>query len=103
MHDSQDTAKEVALTRLGYPVTHLGDQVVVADVACGGPSDHHLQLGDLITAVDGHPVSQAGDVRPLVLAHHPGDMVHLTVRRGGTTLTVAVRAGTTARPPTSGS
>jgi Lon-like protease len=93
MRDSQDTAKEVALTRLGYPVTHLGDEAVVADVACGGPSDHHLQLGDLITAVDGHPVTRADDVRPLVLAHHPGDLVHLTVRRGDTTVPVTVRAG----------
>jgi Lon-like protease len=93
MRDSQDTAKEVALTRLGYPVAHLGDQVVIADVACGGPSDHHLQLGDLITAVDGHAVTTATDVKPLVVAHHPGDVVHVTVRRGGETLTVAVRAG----------
>ena len=93
MRDSQDTAKEVALTRLGYPVTHLGDQVVIADVACGGPSDHHLQLGDLVTAVDGHSVSTAADVKPLVVAHRPGDVVQVTVRRGGETLTVAVRAG----------
>jgi PDZ domain-containing protein len=97
MRDSQDTAKEVALTRLGYPVTHVSDQVVVADVACGGPSDHHLQLGDLVTAVDGHPVSRASDVRPLVLAHRPGDLVHVTVRRGGESLTVAVRAGHSGR------
>ena len=97
MRDSQDTAKEVALTRLGYPVTHLGDQVVIADVECGGPSDHHLQLGDLVTAVDGHPVSRADDVRPLVLAHRPGDVVHLTVRRGSENLTIAVRAGHSGR------
>ena len=97
MRDSQDTAKEVALTRLGYPVTHLSDQVVIADVECGGPSDHHLQLGDLVTAVDGHPVSRADDVRPLVLAHRPGDLVHLTVRRGGEDLTIAVRAGHSGR------
>lgn len=97
MRDSQDTAKEVALTRLGYPVTHTGDQVVIADVVCGGPSDHHLQLGDLVTAVDDHPVGSADQVRPLVLAHHPGDVIRVTVRRGRATLTVAIRAGRSGR------
>lgn len=95
MRDSQDTAKEVALTRLGYPVPHLGDQVMVADLVCGGPSDHHLQVGDLITAVDGHPVATSADVRPLVQAHKPGDLVYVTVRRGAQTVEVAVRAGST--------
>ena len=91
--DSQDTAKAIALTRLGYPVTHLGDQVVVADVQCGGPSDHRLQVGDIITAVDGHPVSTAAAVRPLVVAHRPGELVHITVRRGSQPIDVTIRAG----------
>ncbi len=91
--DSQDTAKAVALTRLGYPVTHLADAVVVADVQCGGPSDPRLQTGDLITAVDGHPVSTAAAVRPLVVAHRPGDLIHVTVRRGSQPVDVAIRAG----------
>ncbi len=91
--DSQDTAKAVALTRLGYPVTHLADAVVVADVQCGGPADHHLQVGDLITAVDGQPVTTATAVRPLVVAHKPGDLIHLTVRRGSQPVDVTVRAG----------
>jgi len=93
MTDSQNTAKEVGLTRLGYPVTHLGDRVVVADVECGGPSDHHLQEGDLVTAVDGHPVSTAAQVRPLVVAHRPGDLIHLSVQRGDQAVPVTVRAG----------
>src|SRR5260370_12714314 len=82
-----------ALIRLVYPVTLTGDRVVIADVECGGPAEHHLQLGDIVTAVDGHPVSRADDVRPLVLAHHPGDLVRLDVRRGNDSLTVTVRAG----------
>jgi Lon-like protease len=91
--DSQDTAKAVALTHLGYPVTHVGDQVVVADLQCGGPSDHRLQVGDIITAVDGHPVSTAAAVRPLVVAHKPGDLIHVSVRRGSQPIDVAVPAG----------
>jgi Lon-like protease len=91
--DSQDTAKAVALSRVGYPVAHVSDQVVVADLQCGGPSDHRLQVGDIITAVDGHPVTTAAAVRPLVVAHHPGDLVHLTVRRGSQPLGVTIRAG----------
>jgi PDZ domain-containing protein len=99
MRDSQDTAKEVALTRLGYPVTHIGDQVVIYDVVCGSPADHHLQLGDLVTAIDGHPVSRADDVHPLVTAHRPGDLVRVAVRRGGQNLTVTVRAGRSGHNP----
>jgi PDZ domain-containing protein len=91
--DSQDTAKAVALTRLGYPVTHIGDTVVVADVECGGPADHRLQDGDIITAVDGHPVSTAAAVRPLVVAHRPGDLIHVAVRRASQPLDVTIRAG----------
>ena len=93
MTDSQNTAKEVGLTRLGYPVAHVSDRVVIADLECGGPSDHHLQEGDIITAVDGHPVTTATGVRPLVLAHQPGDLIHLSVQRGGQAVQVTVRAG----------
>jgi PDZ domain-containing protein len=93
MTDSQNTAKELALSRVGYQVAHLSDRVVVADLECGGPSDHHLQEGDIITAVDGHPVSTATGVRPLVLVHKPGDLIHLSVQRGGQAVPVTVRAG----------
>lgn len=93
MVDSQNTAKEVALTRLGYTVAPAGNRVMVADVECGGPSDHHLQEGDIITAVDGHPVSTATQVRPLVVAHRPGDVINLSVVRGQQELQLAVKAG----------
>jgi PDZ domain-containing protein len=93
MRQSQDVAKEVALTRLGYDVPDVGTRVLIVDVQCGGPSEGRLHPGDRITAVDGTPVSTADDVGPLVRAKAKGDRLRLTVDRGGTTRDVTVRVG----------
>jgi PDZ domain-containing protein len=93
MQQSQDIAKTVALRRLGYQVTETGGREVVLDVLCDGPAFGKLHPADVVTAVDGHPVVSAEQVKPLVEAHKPGDEVHLMVSRGGTTQTVTVRAG----------
>ena len=93
MVDSQNSAKEVALSRLGYPVPPSGARVLVVDLQCGGPSDHHLQVGDLITAVDGMPVSTDEQIHQVVVAQPADAVVHLTVRRGAQTLPVTVHAG----------
>jgi PDZ domain-containing protein len=93
MGQSQDIAKQVALQRLGYPVTQSGGRVLIVDVECGGPSAGRLQLGDVITAVDGTPVAKADDVRPLVQARAPGETVRFTVTRDGEISEVPVRLG----------
>jgi PDZ domain-containing protein len=93
MVQSQNTAKQVALERLGYQVTQNGARVVIVNVECGGPADGHLQLDDVVTAVDGMPIAKAEDVRPLVLAHKPGETIHFTVQRAGATRQVSVRLG----------
>ena len=93
MSQSQDLAKQVALQRLGYPVTQSGGRVLIVNVECGGPSAGRLQLGDVITAVDGTPVAKADDVRPLVQAHEPGETVRFTVTRDGEIREVPVRLG----------
>jgi PDZ domain-containing protein len=93
MRDSQDTAKTVALQRLGYTVPAEKSQTTIVDVMCNGPSAGKLQLGDDITAVDGHPVATASDVKPLIVAHEPGDVVRVTVDRDGVTRQVSVKAG----------
>jgi PDZ domain-containing protein len=93
MVDSQNAAKEVALRRVGYPVAMTGDQALVVDIECGGPSDHQLQEGDIITAVDGHPVATADDVHQAVVSLAPRAVVHLTVRRGAQTVPVTVHSG----------
>ena len=93
MSESQDAATTVALRRLGYEVVEEGNRVVVVDVLCDGPSRDRLMAGDVITAVDGTPVAVADDVRPLVVAHSPGERLRVTVDRGGETREVDLRLG----------
>jgi len=93
MQQSQDVAKEVALTRLGYTVPERSQRVVIVGSDCEGPSHGRLLLGDEIVAVDGMPVAAAEEVRPLVVAHAPGERVSLTVLRGADERQVEVRLG----------
>lgn len=93
MDQSQDVAKAVALRRLGYEVPALPSRVQVIQVQCDGPSDGKLQLGDVVVAVDGTPVTTAEEVRPLILAHAPGETVEFTVERDGRRTTVPVELG----------
>lgn len=91
MTESQQTAKAVALGRLGYHVTSTSHGVVVFDVGCKTPALGHLQVGDEILAVDGKPVTTSAQVGPLVRAHQPGQSVAFTVRRGTQRRDVSVK------------
>ncbi|MEX2269444.1 MAG: S16 family serine protease [Acidimicrobiia bacterium] len=93
MLESQDSAKTVALHRLGYDVVEEGTRIVLRAVACDGPSFGKVELADELTAVDGQPVTASKDVRPLVEAHQPGDQVHMSLVRDGDPVEVTVRAG----------
>lgn len=93
MEESQSTATAVALRHLGYPVTDVDHRVVIANVACDGPSRGLLEPGDIITAVDATPVTTAEEVRPLVRAHRPEETLTLTVMRGKRSRDVTVRLG----------
>ena len=81
-----------------YPViganvrgTEKLDGATVESIAAGSPaSKSQLRVGDLITKVDGKPVTGSSDVVVAVRAHQPGESVRLTVRRGGKTLEITV-------------
>jgi S1-C subfamily serine protease len=78
-------------------------------VTAGGPAERaHLRAGDgsarfqdqdyrvggdVITAVGGVPVRTESDLARALLAHHPGDVVVLDIRRGGKAMKVRVRLG----------
>jgi Lon-like protease len=76
--ESQDSAVTVALTKLGYPI-----QTYVKTVTPGGASVGKLEVNDILTSIDGTPVTS-----PTVLTHL------IQAKPAGTTLTVGyTRAG----------
>jgi Lon-like protease len=96
MEQSQNDAKDVALTRLGYTVEAQPPEITVVQVCKGAPAYGKLGAGDRVLAVDDHAVNQLAEVGPLVQQHHPGEAVSVTYSQGGTTETAAVVAGRTA-------
>ncbi|MEZ4407565.1 MAG: trypsin-like peptidase domain-containing protein [Polyangiales bacterium] len=85
----QDLAAELA-TSLGV---QPGSGAVVSQVDRAGPSARAgLQVGDVITAVDGHRATSSNDVVRAVTSRAPGDRVALSVLRRGQPLTVNVVA-----------
>jgi PDZ domain-containing protein len=93
MLQSQDVAKEVALTRLGYQVDLLGTRVIIRDVECGGPAEGDLRPGDMVTAVDGTPVHTAEEIAPLIQARAAGETAQVSLERDGEMLDVDVPLG----------
>jgi PDZ domain-containing protein len=90
MADSQMTAKRVALERLGYSVPVTGTGAVVTGVQKDSPANGKLRVGDVITAVDGQPVTLAEQLGPAVRARTAGQPVTFTVDRDGSTVEAAV-------------
>ncbi len=94
MQQSQDAAKDVALTRLGYTVEAGPPEITIADVVCPGlPAYGKLQAGDRVLAIDDQPVNQLADVSPLVQQHKPGEPTDVTYSRAGATETTRIVAG----------
>ncbi len=92
MTDSKTAATKVALERLGYPVTTTADGVEVVQVTAQGPAEGKLRAGDVITAIDGTPVTLDDQLVSAVHRHKPGDPVTFTFSRGGQSQTTQVQA-----------
>lgn len=74
-------------------VPDLEQGVVVGRIAPDGPasrSEPRLETGDVITAVDGHAVSNPNELRARISRKRPGSRVMLEVRRDAQSLQVRV-------------
>ena len=80
MTSSQQTATAAALTQLHIPYTTV---VVVVQPEQGFPAYGVLKAGDVITAVDGKPVTSQSGLTRLIYAHPAGRPLTLTITRDG--------------------
>jgi PDZ domain-containing protein len=93
MQQSQDVAKDVALTRLGYTVEEDPPEITVVEVCQGAPAYGTLEAGDQVLAIDDQQVTELEDVGRLVQQRRPGEVASVTYSRGGTTETERVVTG----------
>jgi PDZ domain-containing protein len=88
MVGSQQLAQAAALCQLGIKFRTVD---TVNYVQAGMPAAGVLRKGDVITAVDGKPVTCKTPVGTLIRAHAPGAAVVLTVDRKGVTRTFRLK------------
>jgi PDZ domain-containing protein len=80
MTSSQETATAAALTELHIP---FSTQVVVVQPEKGFPAYGVLKAGDVITEVNGQPVTSQAGLTKLISAHPAGSTLTLTITRDG--------------------
>jgi len=97
MTSSQQTATAAALTEL-----HIPYQVAVGQVERGYPAYGVLKAGDVITAVDGTPVTSQSSLTGLIRVHPAGSILTVTVRRDGGTRQLQVRTRQSGGQPVMG-
>lgn len=77
-----------------------GAGVTVVEVSSGGPADRAgITVGDVVTAVDGVPVSEPADLSALVRCHVPGERATLDLRRDDRSLRLEVVLSGAPGPP----
>lgn len=82
MDQSKQTALYVALQRLGYDVTISGEGVSVEAIIEGTGAEGVLEVGDVITAIDGVAVTAHPEAVVQIYEHEIGDILTLDVTRG---------------------
>ena len=90
MDESIDAAVYVALTRLGYEVGFTGEGASVLQVAEDTPAEGVLQVGDIITHIEGRPVITADDAGTIIRTFQIGDTINLSGTRAGEPLSVDI-------------
>jgi Lon-like protease len=77
-----EVAAAIGAAAAGVPLEVL-TEVVVIDIAPGGPADGRLAPGDVVLAVNGSPVTSGAALAALVSAGAPGDRLTLRISHAG--------------------
>ena len=99
MVNSQQTAQAAALCQLRIKFDTID---TIQAVERGMPATGVLKAGDVITAVDGTPVTCRADAGTLIRARRPGAPVELTVSRDGVTKHVRLKTADVGGTPVVG-
>ena len=68
--------------------------MIVTQVVPNGPAAQAgVQANDVITAIDGHPLTDESEIYRVLQVHKPGDKVTLAIARGNQTLNLTVTLG----------
>ncbi|MGM8211855.1 SepM family pheromone-processing serine protease [Virgibacillus sp. W0430] len=81
MESSQEASIVVAYETAGEKITIDYNGIYVIGIIDGMPAEGKLEIGDYITAVDGHKISEAKDLIEYVQEKHPEDTITLEVNR----------------------
>jgi Lon-like protease len=84
MSQAEQAAKTAALRHLGYAVPGTPVGAVIAGTFAGTPAYGVLNVGDVVTALDGAPTISADALAQALEGYHSGQTVTFTVRRNGT-------------------
>jgi PDZ domain-containing protein len=79
MQEAQATAEAVALRQLGYAVPEKDVGVTLFAIIPGTPAYRSLQVGDVVTSVDGTPTTNPAALVAAIEQHRPGEVVDLQV------------------------
>lgn len=93
MDESIDTAIYVALERLGYDVTFVGEGVEVLQVVEGAPAAGVIEVGDRFRVIAGEPIQTSDQASAVIRGRAIGDTITLTGTRGEEPLTVEITLG----------
>jgi S1-C subfamily serine protease len=81
---------------VGIGIDDSSGRVAVASVFPGSPAEAAgLAAGDVITSIDGTPISSRAGLRKILFGHHPGDQITVGYTdTAGNALTVTITLGT---------
>ncbi len=90
MSQAETAAKVASLRHLGYAVPATPSGAVIAGTFVGTPAYGVLNVGDVVTAVDGTPTLSAQALTSTLAPYRSGQTVVFTVERNGTGAPVKV-------------